>query len=143
MSLHRGGFTFTDGLRSPIDCRHPVHAVVPEPWSLRDRPAVSRRAVSAIGTTSLLEQRPGNANTHVGHTIAVSKPQASRRAKRLRIPAEGAPSKHMAAAISRCPGRPVSWRSVVGVVPAILNPIINIAMDLIEPPGVGLEHVDR
>ena len=45
----------------------------------------------------------------------------------------------MATAVAASPERAVGRRSLVVYVPAILRPFINVAVDLIEAPWIGLK----
>src|SRR5262249_9596028 len=40
---------------------------------------------------------------------------------------------------AREPRRPVRWRAVVGLVPAILNPLPDVAVHVVKPPRIRLE----
>jgi len=41
------------------------------------------------------------------------------------------------------PGRPVRRRAEIGVVPAVLDPLLDVSMHVVESEGVGLERTGR
>src|ERR1700722_2505201 len=67
---------------------------------------------------------------------AVGGPQAPR------IAEPGAAAKDTALAVSHGPSRAVCRRALIIVVPAILHPFPDVAVDLVKPPLIGLEGVD-
>ena len=44
--------------------------------------------------------------------------------------------------VTTWPDRSISWRAFVVRVPVVLTPFPDVAMDLIEAPGVGLKTID-
>src|SRR5258708_7659241 len=71
-------------------------------------------------------QRSGNADAHVDEAIGGAEPYTRSRSSRLGFSAKGAAAKDMPAAIPAHPGRAIRRSSIVIVVPAILDPVIDV-----------------
>jgi hypothetical protein len=97
-----------------------------------------------------LVDRPRNAETYMGVTnawdaeVAVGRSQLPRTAapRAAAIDAihtrSGCPTRTVG-----CPRRTVGRRSGVVIVVAVLDPVVDIALNLIEPPRIGLERLNR
>jgi hypothetical protein len=91
----------------------------------------------------------GSRGKHPGNPAADSAapddglvPAAVRRAQVARFVVPGAAAHHAAAAIAAGPGAAVIWRPLVVVVPAVLDPLPDIAMHVVEAPLVGRVRAD-
>src|ERR1700730_2718446 len=117
-------------------CRQPI-------WcnSQRLPGRISSREIDRPSNVSLKDrlwpERPRDADAHVDDAIGRAGPDPRSRSGGLHVSAKGAAAKHMPAAIAAHPGRSIGRRAIVVVVPAILDPVIDVAVNLIEAPGIG------
>ena len=66
-------------------------------------------------------------------------PEAEGRAEEPRIEVPGTAANDTVTTAAGCPSRAIRGRSKVVIVPTVLCPFPHIAMNLVEPPRIGLE----
>src|SRR5262245_2623896 len=96
---------------------------------------------AAAGQLSTIE-RPGDPKAVVIHPfIRRSREPVSRAKVPVHVP-PGAATQHSVAAIAAGPGATVAGRTVVAIVPAVLDPLPDVAMHVEQPPGIGAIAAD-
>jgi hypothetical protein len=86
------------------------------------------------GESVLPETEPNDVVPAVGGV-----PDAEGRTEKPRIEAPGAAENDTVTTAAGCPSRAIQGRSKVVVVPRVFRPFPHIAMNLVEPPRIGLE----
>jgi hypothetical protein len=84
-------------------------------------------------------ERPRHPEADAAEPVGCDVPEADGRAKVSWNVAPGTTAKHPSTAVSGYPDRTIGRRSRVVVVPAILHPVVDVAMHLVEAPWIGLE----
>jgi hypothetical protein len=86
-------------------------------------------------------KRPLDTEVQVVDPIGGGDPVTEGGAKALWIVAPGTAADHPAISVraGRCPGRTISRCPLIRIVPTVLNPVVDIAMDLIEIPRICLK----
>jgi hypothetical protein len=100
---------------------------------------------SEVGTFDRILSWLGSrdADAHIDHSIGIARPYPRGGPKRFRTSAKCAAAQHMHVTISCRPRRSVRWRIDVAVSSAILYPVVDVAVDLKEPPRVGGKRIHR
>jgi hypothetical protein len=125
-------------------------AILPDGHRKQDLEAGARRVVGLFaGRVLAFDSSKGSRDNRPGQPEAGEVPEALnvpapvRRAEELRKVGPGTAANNAVCTLSGCPGRAIARSAGVAFVVTILCPFPDIAVNLIEPPGIGLEAIDR
>ena len=96
-------------------------------------------ALSLVITGDSRGKRPPETEPNDVVPVVGGVPEAEGRAEEPRIEVPGTAANDTVTTAAGCPSRAIRGRSKVVIVPTVLCPFPHIAMNLVEPPRIGLE----